>query len=150
MTAQPHDTSIGIVAARAAEHVHQAWDAALMAKDLDAAMALYAEDATLESPLISQLTGMDEGVLRGRDAIRAFAEQVFATLPARRQNYRTKYFTDGTTLIWEYPRQTPTGTQMEFVEVMEIEDGLIRNHRVYWGWFGLGLKSATAVSRNAA
>ncbi len=21
-------------------------------------------------------------------------------------------------------------------EVMEIEDGLIRRHRVYWGWFG--------------
>jgi hypothetical protein len=26
---------------------------------------------------------------------------------------------------------------MDFVEVMEIEDGLIRHHRVYWGWFGV-------------
>jgi hypothetical protein len=22
---------------------------------------------------------------------------------------------------------------------MEIADGLIRRHRVYWGWFGLGI-----------
>jgi hypothetical protein len=26
--------------------------------------------------------------------------------------------------------------QMDFVEVMEIEDRLIQHHRVYWGWFG--------------
>ena len=26
---------------------------------------------------------------------------------------------------------------MDFFEVMEIEDGLIRRHRVYWGWFGV-------------
>lgn len=149
MTVQPANLSIDATTVRAADHLYQAWDAALMAKDLDAAMALYAEDATLESPLVSQLTSMDEGVLRGRAAIRAFVEKVFATLPTQRQNYRTKYFTDGRTLIWEYPRQTPAGTQMEFVEVMEMEDGLIRHHRVYWGWFGLRLKSA-AVNRNAA
>jgi len=26
---------------------------------------------------------------------------------------------------------------MDFVESMEIEHGLIRRHRVYWGWFGV-------------
>jgi hypothetical protein len=26
---------------------------------------------------------------------------------------------------------------MDFVEVMEIEDGLIYTHRVYWGWLGV-------------
>jgi hypothetical protein len=26
---------------------------------------------------------------------------------------------------------------MDFVEVMEIEDGLIHAHRVYWGWRGV-------------
>jgi hypothetical protein len=40
-------------------------------------------------------------------------------------------------LIWEYPRETPNGDQMDFVESMEIENGLIRQHRVYWGWFGV-------------
>jgi len=45
--------------------------------------------------------------------------------------------TDGRTLMWEYPRVTPDGTQVDLVEVMELEDGLIRRHRVYWGWYGL-------------
>lgn len=28
---------------------------------------------------------------------------------------------------------------MDFVEVMEIENGLIQRHRVYWGWLGFGV-----------
>jgi hypothetical protein len=26
---------------------------------------------------------------------------------------------------------------MDLVEVMEIEHGLIKRHRVYWGWYAL-------------
>jgi ketosteroid isomerase-like protein len=33
------------------EHIFRAWDDALAARDLDASMALYYENATLESPL---------------------------------------------------------------------------------------------------
>jgi hypothetical protein len=40
-------------------------------------------------------------------------------------------------LIWEYPRESPGGDQQDFVESMEIEDGLIKKHCVYWGWFGV-------------
>jgi hypothetical protein len=51
---------------------------------------------------------------------------------------RTGYFTDGERLIWEYPRATPKGEQMDFVEVMEINNaGLIQRHNVYWGWLGV-------------
>jgi hypothetical protein len=41
--------------------------------------------------------------------------------------------------MWEYPRATPDGEQMDFVEVMELKRGLIQHHRVYWGWFGLSI-----------
>ena len=42
--------------------------------------------------------------------------------------------------MWEYPRETPEGDQMDFVEVMELNDeGLIQHHRVYWGWRGFGV-----------
>ena len=41
--------------------------------------------------------------------------------------------------MWEYPRQKPDGEQMDFVEVMELADGLIQRHCVYWGWFGVKL-----------
>jgi len=46
----------------AIEHVFQAWDDALGAKDLDASMALYHPDATLESPLVCHFLGTEEGV----------------------------------------------------------------------------------------
>jgi hypothetical protein len=48
--------------------------------------------------------------------------------------------TDGNKLMWEYPRAAPNGDQIDFVEVMELNDhGLIQNHRIYWGWFGFGV-----------
>src|SRR3954452_21952845 len=112
----------------AIEHVFRAWDEALGAKDLDASMALYHPDATLESPLVRHLLGTDEGVVHGRDALRSFVERVFAHQPPQRRRYRTGYLSDGTRLTWEYPREAPDGEQMDIVEVMEIEDGLIRHH----------------------
>lgn len=39
-------------------------------------------------------------------------------------------------MTWEYPRATPQGDQVDLVEVMDIDDGLIAHHRVYWGWVG--------------
>ena len=49
------------------ERIFHAWDDALGAKDVDAAVALYAEDATLESPLVRRLLGGPHGVVpRGR------------------------------------------------------------------------------------
>ena len=119
------------------EHIFTAWDAALGEKDVDAAVALYQPDAVLESPLVCHLLDTDEGVVRGREDLRRFVSQVFAHQPAKRRCYRAGFLTDGARLVWEYPRQTPDGDQMDIVEVMEIRDGLIAHHRVYWGWVGV-------------
>lgn len=132
-------TTTGQTADPAIQHVFTAWDAALGAKDLDAAVALYRPDCTLESPLVCHLLGVEEGVVRGRDALREFVREVFAHQPPERRRYRTGFLTDGRQLTWEYPRQSPDGDQMDLVEVMEIEDGLIAHHRVYWGWKGVGM-----------
>jgi hypothetical protein len=58
-------------------------------------------------------------VVEGRDALRAFVARVFAHQPAE--------------------RRCPDGDQMDFAEVMEIRDGRIARHRVYWGWKGVGM-----------
>ncbi|MGE2817042.1 nuclear transport factor 2 family protein [Mycobacterium heidelbergense] len=121
----------------ALERIFHAWDEALGAKDIDASMALYHPDATLESPLVCHLLGTEEGVVRGRDALRRFVTRVFEHQPPQRRRYRTGYLSDGTRLTWEYPRQASDGDQMDIVEVMEIHDGLIRHHRVYWGWYSV-------------
>jgi ketosteroid isomerase-like protein len=121
------------------EHVFTAWDDALGAKDVDAAIALYQPDATLESPLICHLLGTKQGVVQGREDLRRFVAKVFAHQPAKRTRYRAGFLTDGSRVVWEYPRQSPDGEQMDIVEVMEIRDGLIAHHRVYWGWVSVGM-----------
>jgi hypothetical protein len=124
-------------ALRSIERVYRDWDAALHAKDVEAAVVLYAEDAVLESPLVRHLADARCGVIRGRDHLRDFIRVVLARTPESRRHYRTGFFTDGRRLIWEYPRETPDGDQMDFVESMDVENGLIRRHRVYWGWYGV-------------
>ncbi len=115
-------------------HVFDAWDEALGAKDLDAAIALYHDDATLESPLVRHLLGSERGVVEGREALRSFVRQVFEHQPPERRRFRSGLLTDGSRATWEYPRRSPDGEQMDIVEVMEITEGLIAHHRVYWGW----------------
>ena len=119
------------------ERIYELWDAALAAKDVDAAVGLYAEDVRLESPLVRHLTGAERGIVQGRDALRDFIRLVFERTPPNRGHHRDAFFTDGRRLIWEYPRETPDGDQMDFAESMEIRDGLIRRHCVYWGWYGV-------------
>jgi hypothetical protein len=54
--------------------------------------------------------------------------------------YRTgRYFFDGQTQIWEYPRLTPAGDQVDLVEVMDLQGPRIAHHRIYWRWFGTPL-----------
>ena len=121
------------------ERVYRRWDEALGNKDLEASLSLYADDATIESPLVRHLLGTSEGIVGGKDALRAFITKVFQTNPPQRKRFKKGVFTDGRVLTWEYPRATPDGDQMDLVEVMEIEDGLIRRHRVYWGWYALNV-----------
>jgi hypothetical protein len=130
---------INLAAIAAAERIYHAWDDALGRKDVAASVGLYAEDATLESPLVRHLLGVEHGVIQGREALRAFVTAVFASQPPGRQRHRTGFFTDGRALMWEYPRVTETGEQIDLVEVMDLSDGLIQHHRVYWGWFGTRL-----------
>ena len=137
MEREESSVATGAEAVQAAERIYRAWDEALGRKDLDGAMRLYAQDAILESPLVRHLLGVEEGVIRGRDNLRAFVETVFARTPPLRQQHRDGFFTDGRRLIWEYPRATADGQQMDLVEAMDIVDGLIQRHCVYWGWLAV-------------
>ncbi len=121
------------------ERIYKLWDNALGAKDLEASLSLYADDASIESPLVQYLMKTDHGIVQGKENLRKFVALVFATNPPQRKRFRTGFFTDGRLLTWEYPRSTPEGDQMELVEVMEIENGLIRRHGLYWGWHALNV-----------
>lgn len=132
--------------------IFREWDARAKALDSEGLLQLYAADAILESPLVlAILDDKAEGVLRGHRELRPFFEEGGKRRPnALVRWYRTGHWlTDGQRfLVWEYPRETPDGDQVELVEVMEIQSGLIQHHRIYWGWRGCAL-IVPALARNA-
>ena len=120
-------------------YIHREWHRAASTRDTPALMALYADDAILESPLVPAIMdGARDGVLRGKEEIAQFLEAGARsrTIDLVRWHRSDTFFSDGATLIWEYPRVMPEGDQVEIVEVMEIAKRLIRYHRIYWGWKG--------------
>lgn len=131
--------------------IFEAWHAGVKAQDATAIAALYTVDGVIETPAAVLLSpGHSSGIVRGREEIRDF----FAA------NFRARegegvfegwwrngsYLTDGKLLTWEYPRDTPHGDQTDLVESVNIENGLIAHHRVYWGWVGF-LKLVAAMSK---
>src|SRR3954466_15947431 len=91
----------------------QAWAKAFAEKDLEGVVALYAPDATLESPLVNNLLGSERGIVEGRDNLRKFFRIIIESTPALKNRHRANFFSDGNTMIWEYPRVTPDGEQTD-------------------------------------
>jgi hypothetical protein len=135
------------------EFIFREWDTRAKALDSEGLLQLYATDAILESPLIPAiLDDKRDGILRGHQELRRFFKEGGKRRPnALIRWHRTgQWLTDGHRfLVWEYPREAPDGDQVDLVEVMEIENGLIQYHRVYWGWKGCAL-IAPALVQNAA
>ena len=120
-------------------HIYDRWQETIVQKDVDGLIALYAEDAIFETPaILVTLTDRTQGILRGKSEIRPFFEAGFRKLGNELTRwFRTGlFFSNGRQLTWEYPRETPQGDQVDLVEVMDIANGLIAHHRVYWGWVG--------------
>jgi hypothetical protein len=109
-------------------------------QDLAGVMALYADHAVMETPtILARFPDRGEGILGGRSEIEKLFARNFKTLAAEfRELYRTGLlFSNGRHLTWEYPHQSPGGAQIDLLESMDIERGLIAYHRIYWGWQGL-------------
>jgi steroid delta-isomerase len=120
-------------------HIYERWHASIVDRDLDGLMALYSEDAVFETPLIlATLKDRTEGILKGKVEIRAFFEAGLRKLKNDFGRwYRTgTFYSSGRQLVWEYPRETPHGDQIDLIEMMDVAHGLIAHHRVYWGWVG--------------
>lgn len=132
--------------------IHAEWHRAASTRDSAALLALYSEDAVLESPLVpAVLDDKADGVLRGKAEIRRFFEKGAKSRPIDlvRWHRSDVFFSAGSTLVWEYPRETPEGDQIEIVEVIDVLDGLIKHHRIYWGWKGCCHIAAALVHNQA-
>lgn len=127
-------------------HIYDQWHESVQSRNLETLMALYSDEAILESPLIlAALPENQSGILTGKAAITSFFAAGLRAPPNDLGRwYRTgTFFCNSTQLTWEYPRHTPDGEQVDLVEMMDIAGGLIVHHRVYWGW--VGFKSLHAL-----
>ncbi|HET9819898.1 MAG TPA: nuclear transport factor 2 family protein [Rhodanobacteraceae bacterium] len=124
-----------------ARHVYHEWDRCARERDTEGLLDLYTPDAVLESPLIPVILDVPGGVLQGQAALRHFFEEGGRRRPnplVRWYREPDRYGFDGSRLTWEYPRAAPDGDQIGLVEVMDLDAGRIRHHRIYWDWFGFG------------
>ena len=100
--------------------------------DLDGLLALYADDAVHTSPKIRVRHPETGGVLRGKEALRAWWADAFARLPDL--GYQLTALTvDRTRVFMEYVRTVPGESDLPVAEVLELEGGLIAASRVYHG-----------------
>lgn len=135
------------------ERIYQLWDRYAREVDVEGLLSLYTADATLETPVITAIFDTDTGVVRGHSELRNFFEEGGRRRPNQLVRWHRepgKFFFDGQRLAWEYPREAPDGNQIEIVEVMELSNGLIQHHRIYWGWFGIQQLIRSALSKQGS
>ena len=133
------------------ERIYNDWHEFAKNRDTARLISLYDDNAVFESPLVPLIMQRQSGILRGKADILAFLEEGTRRRPNELVRwYRNgTHFTTGDTLVWEYPRETPDGDQVDILELMQIAGGKIFHHRIYWGWFGTQMLIRSALNRAA-
>ena len=131
------------------EVIYEQWHDFAQTRNVAALIDLYSDGAIFESPLVPAIMDQESGVLTGRNEILSFLQEGTKRRPNDlvRWHRTGDYFTNGNTLIWEYPRETPNGDQIDIMEVMEVANGKIVRHRIYWGWFGSSILTSLALNK---
>lgn len=132
-------------------HIHGEWSDALRHRDARRLGALYAKAATLESPAVLLLDDRFDGVIVGREEIVSFFDALFDRFDETVCDlFRSgDLFFDRRLVAWECAGEDPSGAMTRSVEAMEIENGLILHHRVYWNWAGMrALRAALPPPRD--
>jgi heme-degrading monooxygenase HmoA len=112
--------------------IAERWIDCFARADLDALLALYADDAVHSSPKIRARQPGGDGVLAGKPALRAWWRDAFARLPGLRYEL-TALTSDHARVFMEYVRHAPGEPDLRVAEVLRIERGLIVESRVYHG-----------------
>jgi heme-degrading monooxygenase HmoA/ketosteroid isomerase-like protein len=112
--------------------IAEQWLACFERRDLDALLALYADDATHTSPKIRVRHPETGGLLRGKAAMRAWWADAFERLPS--MTYVPVSITaDVSRVYYEYIRRVDGEPDLPVCEVLDVRDGLIVASRVFHG-----------------
>lgn len=129
--------------------IYEKWHLYAKNREVLELINLYDENAVLESPLIPRILNIESGILKGKKEILKFLEEGTKRRPNELVRwYRNgDYYINNDTLIWEYPRETPEGNQIDILELIKIKENKIINHRIYWGWFGTETLIKSAIKK---
>jgi limonene-1,2-epoxide hydrolase len=112
--------------------IGRAWVEAFNRHDVDALVALYADDATHTSPKIRALHPDTGGKLVGKAAMTKWWRDANARLPGLR--YEPFAITaDESRVLVEYLRHAPGEAPMPVAEAFDVANGKIVASRVYHG-----------------
>ena len=112
--------------------IARAWLDAFNAHDVDALVALYADDATHTSPKIRALHPDSGGRLVGKVTLATWWRAANARLPGLRYE-ATAIVADEARAIIEYVRHAPNEPPMPVAEAFDVRGGKIVASRVYHG-----------------
>jgi ADP-ribose pyrophosphatase YjhB (NUDIX family) len=124
--------ALGARATPSAEALAHAWVAAFNRRDLDALLALYAEDAVHFSPKLRARRPETGGLVKGKAALRAWWADSFERLPGLHYEAR-RVTASGERLFLEYDRSLPGEETLAVAELFVVRGGLIAESRVYHG-----------------
>lgn len=112
--------------------IAERWFAAFNAHDLEALLALYADDAEHYSPKLRMRRPETNGLVRGKAALRDWWRDAFDRLPTLHYEVQ-KLTADDEQVFMEYIRHVADEADLRVGEVLEIRNGLIVASRVYHG-----------------
>lgn len=112
----------------------RAFDSAWSRNDIEAAVALFAENATLESPLVQRVLHRPPGVLHGRNEIREMVRSLMSG--GTPWGGHEPPLVRGNLLAIEF-KAPSLDTDHFSVDIIELKDGKIQSLRAYVGWRAL-------------
>ena len=112
--------------------IAHAWLDSFNKYDVDALVALYADDATHTSPKIRVRHPETGGLLRDKGSMRAWWQDSFDRLPSMRY-IPTALTADDQRVFMEYVRKVDGEPDMPVAEVLECRAGKIVASRVFHG-----------------
>jgi len=114
------------------EEIAKAWLSAFNDHDLEKLLALYHDNAEHFSPKLKIRKPETNGMVRGKNALRAWWQDAFERLPGL--TYKENSITANSERVFmEYTRIVPGEENMQVAEVLEIQNNLIVASRVYHG-----------------
>jgi limonene-1,2-epoxide hydrolase len=108
------------------------WFEAFNAHNLEKLLSLYDDEAQHYSPKLKILHPETNGLITGKDALRAWWKEAFDRLPTL--HYKVTSLTSNSDRVFmEYIRKVANENDLLVAELLEIKDGHIIASRVYHG-----------------